>query len=97
MQLHLHVTFNDDHDPVDVVTSLFDVVKLERKYDIAATTLASEMRFEWLAFLAREAMRSDGHTVPSSLDEFLRLRREHYRAQSDELVYVEHGEWPEGD
>lgn len=61
-----------DGDPWVVETNLFTIVAWERKYKRPASVFGSEMALEWLAFLAFEAAKQSGITVPAVFDDFLR-------------------------
>jgi hypothetical protein len=45
-----------------VVTGQADIIAMERKFNVAASALASEARQEWVAFLAYNAQRRTGGT-----------------------------------
>ena len=55
-----------------VVTNLFSIVALERKFKIRASDLASGVAMEHLAFLAFEGARQEGFTVPVVFDDYIR-------------------------
>ena len=55
-----------------VTTNLFNVVTWERKFKRRAGDLASGIGAEDLAFLAYEASKSAGHTVPLVFDDYLK-------------------------
>lgn len=70
MQLTLRVV--TDPEPYTVTTNLFTVVAWERKFKTKASQMASVMGLEDLAFLAYEASKQHGVTVPAVFDDFLR-------------------------
>ena len=55
-----------------VVTNLFSIVALERKYKIRASDLASGVAMEHLAFLAYEGAKQNSITVPINFDDYIR-------------------------
>jgi|694.fasta_scaffold27508_4 hypothetical protein len=59
-------------DPVTVGTSLADLVAWERRYKSKASRLGTELAIEDLAFLAYEATKSNGGTVPIVFDDFVK-------------------------
>lgn len=59
-------------DPVTVPTSLYDLVAWERRFKSKASRLATELAIEDLAFLAYEATKTNGGTVPVVFDDFLK-------------------------
>lgn len=61
-----------DGDAYHVTTNLFTVVAWERKYKSKASTLATALGLEDLAFLAFEAAKQAGITVPAVFDDFLK-------------------------
>jgi hypothetical protein len=70
MQLFLRV-----HSPegaYDVTTNLFTVVLWERKFKRKASDMASAMGVEDLAYLAYEASKQNGKTVPAAFDDFIK-------------------------
>lgn len=58
-------------EPVEVTTSLKDIVAWERRYKNKASNLANGIGFEDLLFLAWEASKSSGVIVPAVLDKFI--------------------------
>lgn len=58
-------------EPVEVTTSLKDIVAWERRYKNKASNLANGIGFEDLLFLAWEASKSSGVVVPAVLDKFI--------------------------
>lgn len=71
MKLTLEVTPTEG-EPYQVTTNLFTVVAWERKFKSKASALASALGLEDLAFLAFEAAKQNGVTVPAVFDDFLR-------------------------
>jgi hypothetical protein len=56
-----------------VVTNLFSIVALERKFKIRASDLASGVAMEHLAFLAYEGAKQSGVTaVPLTFDDYIK-------------------------
>jgi hypothetical protein len=70
MQLTLRV--DQGEGPVEVSTNLFTIVSWERKFKRKASDMASGIGIEDLAFLAYEAQRSSGVTVPALLDDYIK-------------------------
>lgn len=48
---------NEDGEKTRVVAGQADVIAMERKYDVSASTLGTNPRIEWIAFLAWNAAR----------------------------------------
>lgn len=71
MKLTLEVTPHEG-DPYQVTTNLFVVVAWERRFKTKASTLATALGLEDLAFLAWESAKQAGITVPGIFDDFLR-------------------------
>jgi len=71
MQLTLKATFNDDTQ-VTVSTNLMTIVAWERKYKRKVSQIADGLGIEDLAFMAYEASRTAGITVPAQLDEYIK-------------------------
>ena len=71
MKLTLEVTPHEG-DPYRVTTNLFTVVAWERRYTSKASTLATALGLEDLAFLAYESAKQGGVTVPAVFDDFLK-------------------------
>jgi uncharacterized membrane protein YebE (DUF533 family) len=70
MQLSLRV-----HSPegaYEITTNLFTVVLWERKFKRKASDMASAMGVEDLAYLAYEASKQNGKTVPAAFDDFIK-------------------------
>ena len=61
-----------DQEPVEVTTSLKDLVAWERRYKNKASNLMNGIGFEDLLFLAWEASKSSGVVVPAVLDDFIK-------------------------
>jgi hypothetical protein len=55
-----------------VVTNLFSIVALERKFKIRASDLASGVAMEHLAFLAYEGAKQNSITVPLTFDDYIK-------------------------
>jgi len=55
-----------------VVTNLFSIVALERKFKIRASDLASGVAMEHLAFLAFEGAKQSNITVPLTFDDYIK-------------------------
>ena len=55
-----------------VVTNLFSIVALERKFKIRASDLASGVAMEHLAFLAYEGAKQSNITVPLTFDDYIK-------------------------
>lgn len=70
MKITLSVDTGDG--PQVVTTSFFNVVTWERKYKRPASQLAAGIAAEDLAFLAYEASKSAGITVPLIFDDYLK-------------------------
>ena len=71
MKLTLEVTPHDG-EPYRVTTNLFVVVAWERRFKSKASTLATSLGLEDLAFLAYESAKQSGVTVPAVFDDFLK-------------------------
>jgi hypothetical protein len=72
VQLTLEVTFIDGREPVEVETTLFTTVLWERKYKRKASELGTAIGQEDLAYLAYEASKLSGVTVPALFDDYLK-------------------------
>ena len=79
MQLTLKVQPSEG-DAYQVATNLFTIVSLERRFKVRASDLANGIAMEHLAFLAYEAAKQSGITVPAVFDDFIK------RLQSVEVV-----------
>lgn len=62
----------NEGEPYVVDTNLFTIVAWERKFKRPASDFGNQMAMEWLAFLAFEASKQSGITVPAVFDDFLR-------------------------
>jgi len=71
MKLTLQVTPNEG-DPYQVTTNLHTIIQMERKFKIRASDLATGIALEQLAFLAFEASKQAGVTVPAVFDDYLK-------------------------
>jgi hypothetical protein len=75
MELRLKVVPKDG-EPYEVETDLAIIVAWERKFKRKASDLANGIGMEDLSFLAYEATRSAGMTIPAVFDDFIkRIRR----------------------
>ena len=70
MQLTLKVTLKDATH--EVTTNMMTIVMWERKYKRKASQISDGIGIEDLAFLAYEASRQNGITVPALLDEYIK-------------------------
>ena len=70
MQLSLRVHAPDG--AYDVTTNLYTVVLWERKFKRKASDMATSMGVEDLAYLAYEASKQTGKTVPAVFDDFIK-------------------------
>lgn len=70
MNLTIRVTRNGE--TYDVTTNLFVTVLWERKYKARASDLATGVSMETLAFMAYEASKMNGVTVPVAFDDFVK-------------------------
>ena len=71
MQLTLKVQ-PAEGDAYEVVTNLFTIVALERRFKIRASDLANGIAMEHLAFLAYEAAKQINVPVSPVFDEFIK-------------------------
>lgn len=69
MQLTLKVTFEDTAHTV--TTNMMTIVMWERKYKRKASQMSEGIGMEDLAFMAYEASKSQGITVPLFLDDYI--------------------------
>ena len=85
MELRLKITPKEG-DPYEVETDLGVIVEWERKFKSKASNLANGIGMEDLAFLAYEASRSAGLTVPAVFDDYIKkkIRKIEVVAASDE-------------
>lgn len=70
MNLTLRVTRNGE--TYDVSTNLMVTVLWERKFKARASDLATGVSMEALAYMAYEASKMNGVTVPVAFDDFVR-------------------------
>ena len=61
-----------DGKTYQVVTNLYSIVALERKFKIRASDLASGVAMEHLAFLAFEGAKQNNVTVPLTFDDYIK-------------------------
>lgn len=71
MQLTLKITFEDKTETV--TTNLMTIVMWERKYKRKASQMSDGIGMEDLSYLAYEASRAQGITVPALLDDYIKL------------------------
>jgi hypothetical protein len=71
MQLTLKVTFADDTQHT-ITTNLMTIVAWERKYKRKASQISDGIGIEDLSYMAYEASRAAGITVPALLDEYIK-------------------------
>ena len=71
MKLTLKVTFADDTQHT-VTTNLMTLVSWERKYKRKASQISDGIGIEDLSYMAYEASRAAGITVPALLDEYIK-------------------------
>lgn len=69
-----------DGDPYVVETNLGTIIAWERKYKRPASDFAQAMAMEWVCFMAYQAAKDSGITVPAVFDDFIR------RTQNVEVV-----------
>ena len=84
MKLKLQVTPTGG-EPYVVETNLYTVIQMERKFKIRASDLATGIAMEQLAFLAFEACKQSGVTVPAIFDDYLK------KIEAVEVVTSEQG------
>ena len=70
MKLHLKVDIGDG--PFVVTTNLQTIIAWERKYRRKAGDLAAGIGMEDLAFMAYEASKQAGITIPAMFDDFIK-------------------------
>jgi hypothetical protein len=70
MQLTIQITTADDQ--YQVHTDLFTIVAWERKFKTKASKMGDGIGMEDLAFMAYEASKHAGRTVPAVFDDFIR-------------------------
>ena len=61
-----------DQEPVEVTTTLANIVAWERRYKNKASNLGNGIAVEDLLFLAWEASKTAGISVPVALDDFIK-------------------------
>ena len=70
MQLTIQITTADDQ--YQVHTDLFTIVAWERKFKTKASKMSDGIGMEDLAFMAYEASKHAGRTVPAVFDDFIK-------------------------
>jgi len=70
--MKISISVDTGSGPNVVTTTLFNVISWERKYKRRAGDLAAGIGAEDLAFLAYEASKAAGITVPLVFDEYAR-------------------------
>ena len=70
MKLTLKVTTADE--TYEVITNLAVVIAWERKFKSKASTLASNIGMEDLAFMAYESVKLSGRTYPATFDAYIK-------------------------
>jgi hypothetical protein len=70
--MNLTIRVSRNGETYDVTTNLFVTVLWERKYKARASDLATGVSMETLAFMAYEASRMNGITVPVVFDDFVK-------------------------
>ena len=70
MQLTLKVTFEDTAHTV--TTNMMTIVMWERKYKRKASQMSEGIGMEYLVFMAYEASKTQGITVPLLLDDYIK-------------------------
>lgn len=90
MELRLKVTPRNG-EPYEVDTDLSVIVAWERKFKSKASDLGKGIGMEDLAFLAYEAARANGLTVPAVFDDFVRKARKIEVVEQDDARPT-HGE-----
>lgn len=68
--MKISISVDTGSGPTVVTTTLFNVISWERKYKRRAGDLAAGIGAEDLAFLAYEASKAAGITVPLMFDEY---------------------------
>lgn len=95
MQLTLKVQ-PIEGDAYEVVTNLFTIVSLERRFKIRASDLANGIAMEHLAYLAFEAAKQSGVTVPAVFDDFVKRLQAVEVVGTDDANPTEAAVTPEG-
>lgn len=70
--MNLTLRYDIGNGPVEVSTNLYVVVAWERRYKRKASDMANGIGVEDLAFLAWEASKLHGVTVPAEFDTFIK-------------------------
>lgn len=70
--MKLSLRYDIGNGPVEVTTNLYVVVAWERKYRRKASDMANGIGVEDLAYLAWEASKLNGVTVPAEFDTFIK-------------------------
>ena len=71
MQLTIKVTPLEG-EPYQVLTNLFTIIALERKFKIRASDLATGVAMEHLAFMAFECCKQQGISVSPVFDDYIK-------------------------
>jgi hypothetical protein len=85
MKLTLRIKLIDG-DTYEVQTNLFVIISWERKMKRRASDLANGIGMEDLAYMAYEASRQQGHTMPVSFDEFVKKLEDLEVVETDSAV-----------
>lgn len=70
--MNLTIRVSRNGETYDVTTNLFVTVLWERKYKARASDLATGVSMEALAYMAYEASKMAGVTVPVAFDDFIK-------------------------
>lgn len=70
--MQLTLKYDYDNETREVSTNLFVIVAWERRYKRKASDLAAGIGVEDLCYLAYEASKTAGLTVPANLDDFIK-------------------------
>ena len=70
--MNLTLRYDIGNGPVEVSTNLYVLVAWERRYKRKASDMANGIGVEDLAFLAWEASKLHGVTVPAEFDTFIK-------------------------
>lgn len=70
--MQLTIKYEYENEPREVSTNLFVIVAWERRYKRKASDLAQGIGIEDLCYLAYEASKVLGLTVPANLDDFIK-------------------------
>jgi|688.fasta_scaffold178726_3 hypothetical protein len=71
MHVRIRYTKTGEESPVEVVTTLANIVAWERRFKRKASEMAKEAGVEDLAYLAWEASKSAKVVVPAVFDDFV--------------------------